>query len=79
MNPALSPGAFKILQKLLKTAAENLARFEQQYINQPRSSVQETALLYPLTSLRLEELASTRAMGLLNRAMEEIREVGVGI
>ncbi|MFN6011128.1 MAG: DUF7005 family protein [Microcystis sp.] len=79
MNPALSPGAFKILQKLLKTAAENLARFEQQYIKQPRNSVQETALLCALTSLRLEELASTQAMGLLNRAMEEIPEVGVGI
>lgn len=78
-EPALSPGAFKILQKLLKTAAENLAQFEQQYIKQPRNSVQETALLYALTSLRLEELASTEAIGLLNRAMEEIQEVGVGI
>ncbi|MFM6434581.1 MAG: DUF7005 family protein, partial [Microcystis panniformis] len=58
MNPALSPGAFKFLQRLLKKAAENLARFEQQYIKQPRNSVQETALLYALTSLRLEELAS---------------------
>ncbi|KXS88901.1 MULTISPECIES: DUF7005 family protein [unclassified Microcystis] len=75
-NPALSPGALKILQKLLKTAAENLARFEQQYIKPPRNSVQETAFLYALTSLRLEELASTQAMGLLNRAMEEIPEVG---
>ncbi|MFM6572560.1 MAG: DUF7005 family protein, partial [Microcystis panniformis] len=63
----------------LKKAAENLARFEQQYIKQPRNSVQETALLYALTSLRLEELASNQAMGLLNRAMEEIPEVGVGI
>ncbi len=78
-DPPLSEGALKILQRLLKAAAENLEQFEQQYIKYPRTLVQEIALLFALTKLRLEELASIEGILFLNRVIEEIQEVGVEI
>lgn len=73
-DPPLTDGAFKILQRLVKTAAKNLEQFEQQDVKRPRTLTQEIELLFALTKLRLEELASIDAIKLLNRAMEEAQE-----
>jgi hypothetical protein len=63
-KPPLSDGAFRILQALLKAAAENLERFDAQ---EPAAGTPaERALrLAALASLRLEELASPEAMDAL--------------
>jgi hypothetical protein len=59
-KPPLSDGAFRVLQSLVKSAAENLERFR---------GPQEMALtIAALASLRLEDLASEGAEELLNRA-----------
>jgi hypothetical protein len=59
-KPPLSDGAFRVLQALVKSAAENLERFRG-----PR----ETAVtIAALASLRLEDLAAENAEELLNRA-----------
>lgn len=59
-KPPLSDGAFRVLQSLVKSAAENLERFR---------GPQETALtVVALASLRLEDLASEGAEELLKRA-----------
>jgi hypothetical protein len=61
-NPSLSEGAFAILQVLIKQAAENLERFDAQYYSQySRTLIEEVAMLFALTSLTLEELASSQA------------------
>lgn len=51
----LSNGAFKLLQKLVKAAAENLERFYCNY--QLKNLENETLMLMALTCLSLEELA----------------------
>ncbi len=64
-KPPLSDGAFRVLQVLVKSAAENLERF-----HGPR----ETALtIAAMASFRLEDLASERAGDLLARAVTELQ------
>jgi hypothetical protein len=72
-NPPLSEGAFKILQELVKKAAENLEQFEREYCSLPRNFAEEVCLLLALTKLRLEELASPQAHFLLNKTSAEAR------
>jgi hypothetical protein len=57
-KPPLSDGAFKILQALVKKAAENLELFDQKFAGQPRTLVEQVSTLKNLTTLTLEELAS---------------------
>jgi hypothetical protein len=69
-EPSLSDGAFKILQSLVKRAAENLQLFDGQVRGEgdsPRSRFKE---LIGLTYLTLEELASEEALFLLKDAMK---------
>ena len=63
----LSDGAFKILQKLVKSAAENLEDFDCNYAQQLSKgewsfapTEDRTMMLMALTSLTIEELASSR-------------------
>jgi hypothetical protein len=87
-QPPLSDGAFKILQKLVKSAAENLEIFERNYTQQRRGDCkgdsrreasplgriapteQQTRMLMALTSLTIEELASSEAGTCLNQMIE---------
>jgi hypothetical protein len=57
-EPALSDGAFKILQKLVVMAAQNLEYFHCNYDLRFRNTANEPLVLMGLTSLTLEELAS---------------------
>ena len=68
-DPPLSEGAFKILQALVKTAAENIESFERKYSKQPRSLTEEVSILIALTTLTLEELASKEANSLIEAAV----------
>lgn len=56
-QPPLSNGAFKILQALIRDAAQNIEYFERKYVNQLRFSNFQTLMLIGLTHLTLEELA----------------------
>jgi len=60
-QPPLSQGAFKILQALVKAAAENLERFDADNSSKVRTPQGQSLLLVGLTHLTLEELASQAA------------------
>lgn len=66
-EPPLSNGAFRILQILVKAAAKNIEYFDQQF-SQIRTLSQQVSTLIALTTLTLEELASTSANLLLEAA-----------
>jgi len=68
-NPSLSTEAFYLLQRLVKEAAENLEQFDRCHGNQFHDSESRPALLMCLTSLTLDELASTRALVLLEQLL----------
>jgi hypothetical protein len=70
-DPPLSDGAFKILQVLVKAAAENLEQFEQKYRQQMKTRQEEVQILMALTTLRLEELASEQGVLRLEKAVNE--------
>ncbi|HEX9944650.1 MAG TPA: hypothetical protein VGG03_21785 [Thermoanaerobaculia bacterium] len=72
-KPPLSDGAFRILQALLKAAAENLERFD---AREPvgKTPAERALRIAALASLRLEELASPEAVDALTRAVAAIRE-----
>ncbi len=72
-QPELSQGAFKILQKLVRTAAENIEKFDQKIDHSQRTEVAETAIFIALTTFRLEELASEQGVYLLETAVEQHR------
>jgi hypothetical protein len=57
-QPPLSDGAFKVLQSLVKAAAENLQRFHTEYINDFKTPKHQIQFLVALSYLRLEELAA---------------------
>jgi hypothetical protein len=67
-EPPLSPGAFIVLQRLVKAAAENLERFDRKFGQSVRTRESEVAILIALTTLRLEELASERGVELIETA-----------
>lgn len=68
-NPPLSDGAFRILQLLVKRAAENLAQFDRENTAYLHSPVGQRAMLAALTRLTLEELAGEEAGIYLARAL----------
>lgn len=66
-EPPLSDGAFRILQILVKQAAENLEQFNSNYAVELNTAESQAQLLTVLTSLTLEELAANRS-NLLEKA-----------
>lgn len=57
-DPSLSDGAFKVLQAVVKDAAENLERVHQNHAEELSNEVNQGRLLIALTRLTLEELAN---------------------
>jgi hypothetical protein len=86
-QPPLSEGAFKILQRLVKAAAENLEAFERNYTQQlsrgdsrreasPLGRIAPTEnqiMLIALTSLTIEELASSHAGDRLQQIIQQLQ------
>ena len=78
-NPPLSDSAYQIVQKLIKTAAENLEKFVQQTsdklnygdIKGLQQNDQKLLLLIALTYLTLEELASSNSLQLLHQSIQK--------
>jgi hypothetical protein len=73
-QPPLSDGAFKILQVLVKAAAENLQRFHAEYASESRNNNIQPLMLMGLTYLTLEELASGEAIFLIKEALKELQK-----
>ena len=70
---SLSTGAFKILQKLVKAAAENLEYFDRHYVTPQRRN----EVVPALTCLTLEELASVDAPERILQALERLKNICV--
>lgn len=70
-TPELSDNAFQILQVLVKNAAENLERFDQQLSKVERSNKQKAAIVIALARFTLEELASETGDVSLEEAVEQ--------
>jgi hypothetical protein len=71
-DPPLSPGAFMVLQRLVKAAAENLERFERKSSQSARTRQTEIAILIALTTLRLEELAAEGGVSFIETAVSSV-------
>jgi hypothetical protein len=69
-EPVLSDSAFKILQILVKKAAENLDRFDKQFCQMQRTPLQQVSAIVTLTALTLEELANDC------RIFDKVRSIG---
>lgn len=69
-EPPLSEGAFRVLQALVKAAAENLERFDQEHLVHYRSILGKITTSLALVSLTLEELASDQGPTLLQQAFD---------
>jgi len=67
-EPALSDSAFKILQILVKKAAENLDRFDKQFSQQQRTHLEQVSAMITLSALTLEELAEEGFNGIFAKA-----------
>ncbi|MEH1870154.1 DUF7005 family protein [Nostoc sp.] len=76
-QPQLSDVAFKILQALVKAAAENLESFDAKYANELRTLNAQPLILMALTYLTLEELASQEANSLLLTTIDQLRTIAV--
>ncbi|KAB8315327.1 hypothetical protein SD81_035540 [Tolypothrix campylonemoides VB511288] len=72
-QPPLSDGAFKILQALVKAAAENLERFDAEYADELRTVNGQTFMLMALTYLTLEELASDEANSRIQKTINQLQ------
>lgn len=68
----LSDGAFKVLQKLVKSAAENLEYFDLHCTPQLKNTANQTMVLMALTSFTLEELASFQAVERLKQIYQTL-------
>jgi hypothetical protein len=73
-HPPLSEEAFRILQCLVKAAAENLERFDRRYASQPRTLEDQVTLLVALTTLTLEELAGSSAISFIEKGIQQQQE-----
>jgi hypothetical protein len=73
-KPPLSDGAFRVLQALVKQAAEALERFDAGLPPGPRGPEETALLIAALASLRLEDLAADGAEERLGRTLAELRE-----
>lgn len=73
-NPPLSNAAFEVLQSVIKSAAENLEKFDRTYFSSSRTMVDHVATLVALTSLTLEELASDSSETILTTFIDFQKE-----
>jgi hypothetical protein len=73
-KPPLSDGAFRVLHSLVKSAAENLERFDAADIPGPRDAAESALRLAALASLRLEDLASDGAPERIGERVATLRE-----
>lgn len=71
-QPPLSEGAFKILQALVKSAAENLEHFDAEHGEELRSLNSQPIMLITLTYLTLEELASSEAHSCIQKIIDQL-------
>lgn len=71
-QPPLSDRAFKILQALVKAAAENLERFDAEHTDKLKDSNIQPLMLTSLTYLTLEELASLEAKFRIQKTLNEL-------
>ncbi|MEH1901846.1 MAG: hypothetical protein V7L04_10625 [Nostoc sp.] len=74
-NPSLSDGAFKILQALVKAAAENLQSFHVEYVSQLRDANIQPLMLMALIHLTLEELADQSADFRLQKILNNLLNI----
>lgn len=72
-DPPLSDGAFRILQALVKSASENLEKFDLKNAAKIHNREGKTLMLAALTRLTLEELASEEAGSFLERALGDVK------
>jgi hypothetical protein len=78
-TPPLSDSAYEIVQKLVKSAAENLEKFAQETsISSTDQQNQQLILLIALTYLTLEELASPNAIELLHQSIQQFTPLLTG-
>lgn len=68
-DPPLSDGAFRVLQRLLIAAAENLERLDARLAEIPPTPAGRALAIAALASLRLEDLASKGAESLLQERL----------
>ncbi len=73
-EPALSDSAFRILQTIVKSAAESLERFTDRHIDLVSRSDFQPLMLTALSTLTLEELAEDGAQETLNRTLQRLLE-----
>lgn len=71
-QPPLSEGAFKILQALVKSAAENLERFDAEHGGKLRTLNSQLIMLIALTYLTLEELADSEAHSYIQKILDQL-------
>jgi len=69
-RPPLSDGAFRVLQRVVKAAAENLERFDAGLPASARTIQGRGLMISALASLRLEDLAAPEGQDLLQGAVE---------
>ncbi|GCL37979.1 hypothetical protein SR1949_30920 [Sphaerospermopsis reniformis] len=74
-EPSLSQGAFIVLQRLVKTAAENIEEFDQKFRQSAKTRQEEMSILIALTTLRLEELASAQGVFLIESALNDVKHL----
>jgi hypothetical protein len=75
-DPPLSEGAFRVLQRLLRAAAENVEHFDAGLPPGPRSLRHRALSLAALASHRLEDLAAPDGDRVLRRSFEELNPAG---
>jgi hypothetical protein len=74
-QPSLSDGAFKILQSLIKAAAENLEYFDASQASELKTANNQVLILVALTDLTLEELASKEGIYHLRKTIEHWQKI----
>lgn len=72
-KPPLSDGAFRVLHRLVKAAAENLERFDAGLSADVRTVQGRGLMISALASLRLEDLAAPEGQALLKEAFESMQ------
>ena len=72
-KPPLSDGAFRVLHRVVKTAAENLERFDATLPAGARTLQGRGLMISALASLRLEDLAAPNGEDLLTAAVESMQ------
>ena len=71
-QPPLSDDAFNLLQRLVRAAASNLEGFDRMYA-QPKTAENLALIVFSLTYLTIEELASSQANDRIKRVLASLR------